>query len=174
MHVRDGCFRDQGNCPWRFAAIHTAWVRKFRGTFPRFSTEGEPKRSPKAAGASNSPRRSGASDPLTARVIVNRVWQSPFRDAASSAHRATSGQVGERPSHPEPLEYLAARFVKNGMSIKQLQREMSLGDVSARHGILQGELYERRSQSLSMALYRTPPRRRSSARFAVVCLRRTR
>ena len=66
-----------------------------------------------------------ASHPLTARVIVNRVWRwhmgSGIVDTPSNF-----GFAGERPTHPELLEHLAARFVDGGMSIKRLHRDIML------------------------------------------------
>ena len=66
-----------------------------------------------------------ASHPLAARVIVNRVWRwhmgSGIVDTPSNF-----GFAGERPTNPELLEYLAARFVDGGMSIKRLHRDIML------------------------------------------------
>ncbi len=61
--------------------------------------------------------------PLAARVIVNRVWAWHFGEGLV---RTTSnfGQLGERPSHPDLLEDLAARFVAHGWSLKWLHREI--------------------------------------------------
>jgi hypothetical protein len=59
--------------------------------------------------------------PLTARVIVNRVWRWHF---GAGLVRSTDnfGQLGERPSHPELLDWLARRFVEHGWSLKSLHR----------------------------------------------------
>ena len=66
-----------------------------------------------------------ASHPLAARVIVNRVWRwhmgSGIVDTPSNF-----GFAGERPTNPELLEYLAARFADGGMSIKRLHRDIML------------------------------------------------
>ena len=59
--------------------------------------------------------------PLTTRVIVNRVWQYHFgRGIVATA--SDYGRLGEKPTHPESLDYLARDFVKNGWSIKKLHR----------------------------------------------------
>lgn len=69
-----------------------------------------------------------AENPLTARVIVNRVWGWHFgRGLVATA--SNFGQLGERPSHPELLDYLAARFVEGGWSFKKLHREIMLSKV---------------------------------------------
>ena len=69
-------------------------------------------------------------NPLTARVMVNRIWDYHF---GAGIVRSTSnfGQLGDRPTHPELLDYLAARFVENKWSIKALHREIMLSATYA-------------------------------------------
>jgi hypothetical protein len=63
--------------------------------------------------------------PLVARVIVNRVWQHLFgRGIVASADNF--GVLGERPMHPELLDYLADEFMRDGWSIKRLIRRLML------------------------------------------------
>ncbi|WP_031500477.1 PSD1 and planctomycete cytochrome C domain-containing protein [Bryobacter aggregatus] len=61
------------------------------------------------------------SNPLTPRVIVNRVWQQHF-GRGIVATPSNFGQLGERPTHPELLDYLAATFVEGGWSLKKLHK----------------------------------------------------
>src|SRR5262249_52818569 len=64
-------------------------------------------------------------NPLTARVLVNRVWALNF-GRPLVATPSNFGALGERPTHPELLDDLAVRFLEAGWSLKWLQREMVL------------------------------------------------
>ena len=64
-------------------------------------------------------------NPLTARVIVNRVWERHF-GRGLVATPSNFGKLGDRPSHPELLDSLAVRFVQHGWSLKWLHREIVL------------------------------------------------
>jgi len=64
-------------------------------------------------------------NPLTARVMVNRIWQNHFgRGLVATA--SNFGSLGERPTHPELLDYLALKFMDQGWSMKALHREIML------------------------------------------------
>jgi hypothetical protein len=69
-----------------------------------------------------------ADNPLTARVIVNRVWHWLL---GAGIVRTTDnfGISGESPSHPELLDYLALRFMQDGWSIKNLARQIVLSET---------------------------------------------
>jgi hypothetical protein len=64
-------------------------------------------------------------NPLTARVLVNRVWERHF-GRGLVATPSNFGRLGERPSHPELLDHLARQFVASGWSIKALHRAIML------------------------------------------------
>ena len=66
--------------------------------------------------------------PLTARVMVNRIWYGHFgRGIVSSLN--DFGQMGERPTNPELLDWLALTFMKQGWSIKEMHRTMMLSST---------------------------------------------
>ncbi|MEZ6152126.1 MAG: PSD1 and planctomycete cytochrome C domain-containing protein [Pirellulaceae bacterium] len=62
-------------------------------------------------------------NPLTARVMVNRIWQH-LLGAGLVASTEDFGSTGQAPSHPELLDYLALKFVDSGWSIKSMIREI--------------------------------------------------
>ncbi|MGD9724152.1 MAG: DUF1553 domain-containing protein [Pirellulales bacterium] len=66
--------------------------------------------------------------PLTSRVMVNRVWRWHF---GAGILRSTDnfGNLGDRPSHPELLDWLAVRFVNSGWSVKALHRLIMLSST---------------------------------------------
>ena len=60
-------------------------------------------------------------NPLTARVMVNRVWQQHFGQGLSTT-ASDVGRLGDTPSHPALLDWLASRFVADGWSLRKLHR----------------------------------------------------
>lgn len=64
-------------------------------------------------------------NPLTARVMVNRVWQHLFGEGLVRT-ADNFGATGELPTHPELLDDLAVRFMESGWSVKKLVREIVL------------------------------------------------
>ncbi len=83
-------------------------------------------------------------NPLTARVMVNRIWQHHFGEGIV---RTTSnfGKTGMQPSHPELLDWLAMEFIHSGWSVKHMHRLM-----------LTSEAYRMASRDLPENLARDP------------------
>jgi hypothetical protein len=69
-----------------------------------------------------------AENPLTARVMANRIWQWHFGEGIVRTP-SNFGKAGERPTHPELLDYLASAFVERGWSIKSMHRLLMLSNT---------------------------------------------
>jgi hypothetical protein len=97
-----------------------------------------------------------SSNPLTARVIVNRAWESLF----GTGLVATSddfGVMGEPPSHPELLDDLAVRFREGGWDMKALLRELVLSATYRQAAVRAGPGIER--DPTNRLLWHAPRRR---------------
>ena len=66
--------------------------------------------------------------PIAMRVIVNRIWKAHFGTGIVDSP-SNFGMTGERPTNPDLLEYLASKFVADGMSFKKLHKEILLSSV---------------------------------------------
>ncbi len=83
-----------------------------------------------------------ADNPLTARVMVNRIWQRHFGEGIAATPN-NFGKTGAAPTHPELLDFLASEFVQSGWSVKKIHRmlmnseayRMSADDVEANRKI---------------------------------------
>ena len=71
-------------------------------------------------------------NPLTARVMVNRVWQHHFGEGIVRTPN-NFGALGQRPTHPELLDWLAKRFIDSNWSLKKLHREILLSATYRQH-----------------------------------------
>jgi len=104
------------------------WTRKGDVVNPGFLSAFDDREATISAGSTTTGRRTAlanwiadAKNPLTARVIVNRIWLQHFgRGIVDSP--GDFGMQGEKPTHPELLDWLASEFVENGWSLKRLHR----------------------------------------------------
>ena len=96
--------------------------------------------------------------PLSARVIVNRVWQYHFGKGLA-ADSNNFGKMGGKPTHPELLDWLAMRLIKQGWSIKALHREIMLSETYQRAGLAANSERLARVDPGNELLSYYPPRR---------------
>jgi DNA-directed RNA polymerase subunit F len=95
--------------------------------------------------------------PLTARVIVNRIWQQHFgRGLVATA--SDFGKLGEPPSHPELLDWLAQTFVQEGWSLKKLHRRILLSQTYRQAAHVQNPTAAQKDPE-NRLLWRMNPRR---------------
>jgi hypothetical protein len=160
--------------------------RVFSGTFRkpdeiRLLSRGDPEQPkdivppavPKALGtlklpeASSDPERrqslaewlAAPANPLTARVMVNRIWQGHFGTGIVETS-SDFGINGAKPSHPELLDWLAREFIRAGWSIKHLHRLIVLSDTYAQDSRMRADAVARDADT--RLLWRFPPRRLES------------
>ncbi len=110
------------------------WENKGEAVGPRPLSVLLPDDEPELAAAVTDPRTRLAKwlvspdHPLTARVYVNRIWQQHF-GAGLVKTVNDFGLKGDRPSHPELLDWLAATFVENGWRTKPIHRLLALSNT---------------------------------------------
>ena len=95
-------------------------------------------------------------NPLTARVMVNRIWQGHFGRGIVGTPN-DFGRQGELPTHPELLDWLAVEFMQNGWSVKKLHRLILLSNTYQMSGQFDGE--NARIDPRNLMLWRMTPRR---------------
>jgi mono/diheme cytochrome c family protein len=99
-----------------------------------------------------------ADNPLSTRVIVNRVWQQHFgRGLVASS--SDFGRLGEPPSHPELLDWLTTRFVADGWRLKPLHRRIMTSAAYRQASVRAAPELARRIDPDNRLLWRMNPRR---------------
>lgn len=81
---------------------------------------------------------SSRNNPQTARVFVNRVWHWVFGTGLVATPN-DFGKLGDRPSHPELLDWLAIEFMNEGWSTKKLVRRLVLSQTFRQSGVISGK-----------------------------------
>lgn len=121
--------------PKTFVLSQGAYDSPMQEVRPGFLTILDPNDAKIAPAANSSGRRSALANwladpknPLTARVMVNRVWHYHFGHGISGTP-SDFGVMGERPANKELLDYLTSTFVADGWSIKKLHRRILLSSA---------------------------------------------
>ncbi len=103
-----------------------------------------------------------ADNPLTARVMVNRIWQYHFGRGLVGTPN-DFGVRGMPPSHPELLDYLATEFVRSGWSIKAMHRLLILSATYQQSALSDASLHDQARDAHAGDLFSPFSRRRLSA-----------
>jgi mono/diheme cytochrome c family protein len=98
-------------------------------------------------------------NPLTPRVLANRVWQWHFGTGIVDTP-SDFGFLGSKPTHPELIDYLASRIVANGWKLKPLHREILLSQTYLQSAAYREEAAKEDKDA--RLLWRFPPRRLSA------------
>lgn len=98
-------------------------------------------------------------NPLTARVFVNRVWNQYFGKGIVGTV-SDFGKAGDKPTNPELLDYLADSFVRNGWSVKALHRQILLSSVYRQSSSYREDAFQADPENRLLAVF---PRKRLDA-----------
>ena len=100
-------------------------------------------------------------NPLPARVMANRIWLYHFgRGLAANANNF--GKMGQKPTHPALLDWLARRFIESGWSVKALHRTILLSETyrrSSAHPEAEQNVRHKQADPDNIYWARFPPRR---------------
>ncbi len=98
-------------------------------------------------------------NPLTARVIVNRVWQHHFGGRGIVGTPNNFGVMGKRPTHPELLDFLASWFIEHDWSLKKLHRLILTSETYRRSSrAIEPEASKQRDPENALLAYYSPRR----------------
>lgn len=149
----------------RFTGIHDKYQEEVQPGVPALFNPSNEKLDIQPM-ATSSGRRSALANwltsqnnPLTARVYVNRIWEQYFGKGIV-ATVSDFGRAGDRPTHPELLNYLADNFVKGGWSIKKVHRQILLSSVYRQSSDYRPDAFKADPQNKLLAVF---PRQRLEA-----------
>ena len=97
-------------------------------------------------------------NPLSTRVIVNRVWQYHF-GRGLSGNTSDFGKLGEKPSHPELLDWLTAGFIEHGWRFKWLHRQILLSAAYRQTSMVASTALSNKVDAENKLLWRFRPQR---------------
>jgi hypothetical protein len=159
---------DAGHKPAAPRAVHLLRRGDIRkpaeeaGPGPLGCLPGLPDRFDLPAGHPEGARRAALADwvahrdnPLTWRVIVNRVWQAHFGRGLVETP-SDFGRMGRPPSHPELLDWLAAEFRDNGQSLKALHKLIVTSATYRQDSALRNAEFGMRNQEYQWAVFGLP------------------
>ena len=110
-----------------------------------------------------------AKNPLTVRVIVNRVWQWHFGEGLVRTP-SNFGMRSEAPTHPKLLDWLAARFVDDGWSLKKLHRRIMLSTAYRRSSVAARDQVSRDPENRTLGRFVPRLLEAEEVRDALLCV----
>jgi hypothetical protein len=147
----------------RFTGVHERPLDEVQPAFPAALTDENPNIVPSAT---SSGRRTALANwiasptnPLTARVYVNRVWEQYFGTGIVKSV-SNFGKSGDKPSDPELLDYLASNFIQDGWDVKKLHREILLSSTYRQSSAYRADAYKADPENKLLAIF---PRKRLEA-----------
>ncbi len=133
--------------------------------------ESAPLKIPSPGDASTTGRRTKLAEwltdethPLTPRVMANRIWQKHFKEGLVSSPN-DFGHLGQAPSHPELLDWLAAEFMDSGWSLKHMHRIILQSATYRQTTRREPGTTESHLDPLNRLLWRYPPKRLDAAQI---------
>ncbi|MCX7094610.1 MAG: DUF1549 and DUF1553 domain-containing protein [Methylobacter sp.] len=146
-----------------FGGDHERKLDEVQPAFPEAITDEKPLIKPTAF---SSGRRTAlanwiasSTNPLTARVFVNRVWEQYFgRGIVETV--SDFGKAGQKPTNPELLDYLADNFIKQGWSVKKLHRDILLSSAYRQSSAYREDVAKADPENKLLAVF---PRKRLEA-----------
>ncbi len=102
--------------------------------------------------------------PLTARVLVNRLWQQHFGHGLAG-NPNDLGQLGERPTHPALIDWLAGKFMAGGWHMKPVHRLIVLSATYRQSALTQPSQAAKLADPLDRLLWKMPVRRLASGQI---------
>ena len=118
----------RGNPASPGAEVRPAFLTVLGGRIPSFSSVEEPDGPPPARRLALARWIASAENPLTARVMANRIWQHHFGKGLVKT-TTDFGRAGSPPTNPKLLDWLAAEFVQSGWSVKRLHKMILLSNT---------------------------------------------
>jgi hypothetical protein len=142
---------------------HERPLEEVQPAFPAAITDEKPQITPTATSSGRRSALAGwiasSTNPLTARVFVNRIWAQYFGHGIVETV-SDFGKAGQKPTNPELLDYLADKFVKEGWSVKKLHREILLSSVYRQSSNYREEVVKADPENKLLAVF---PRQRLDA-----------
>ena len=144
--------------PKKGTVVAPAFLTVLSGAYPAPAAEIKPITGSSGRRAALARWLTDSRNPLTARVTVNRIWQQYFHRGLSP-YASDFGRLGEAPSHPALLDYLAASFIDSGWDLKAVHRLILTSQAYRRSALHPDPTDGQRVDPQGTLLWRAQPQR---------------